>query len=190
MSISSIAHNIASSFTVGSPSAKQTSTLNQLRQQFQQLGQDLQSGNLAAAQSDFATLQQEASPLTASTSKSVHDPVTQAFNQLQTQVQSGDVAGPQPKPAPGAPIQQQGLQTPSTHHHGHHHPAPQGPGDPTASGFEGLDQLGQALQSNNLTAAQQAYNSVLQGLPLSLSGGLLATPDVLSQSAGGISLSA
>jgi hypothetical protein len=30
----------------------------QFRQEFQQLGQDLQSGNLTAAQSDFATLQQ------------------------------------------------------------------------------------------------------------------------------------
>jgi hypothetical protein len=52
-----------------------------------------------------------------------------------------------------------------------------------------LDQLGQALQSNNLSAAQQAYNSVLQGLPLSLSNSLLSTPDVLGQS-GSVSLSA
>jgi len=42
----------------------------------------------------------------------------------------------------------------------------------------------------NLTAAQQAYNSVLQGLPLSLSNGLLSIPDVMSQSAGGVSLNA
>jgi hypothetical protein len=34
---------------------------NQIKSDFQQLGQDLQSGNLAAAQSDFATLQQDLS---------------------------------------------------------------------------------------------------------------------------------
>ena len=41
--------------------------MQQFQQEFQQLGQDLQSGNLSAAQSDFATLQQYA-PQTNSTS--------------------------------------------------------------------------------------------------------------------------
>jgi uncharacterized protein YukE len=32
--------------------------MQQFQQEFQQLGQDLRSGNLSAAQADFATLQQ------------------------------------------------------------------------------------------------------------------------------------
>ena len=192
MSISSVAsHNpFVSGFSVGSPSAKQTSALNQLRQQFQQLGEDLQSGNLSAAQSDFATLQQEATPTTVSTSTPGNDPVTNALQQLQTQLQSGDLAGAQPKPAPSAPpIQQQGTPGPGVHGHGHHHHSPD-PADPAAPVTAGLGQLGQALQSNNLSSAQQAYNSLLQGLPLSLGNGLLSTPDVLSQTGSNISLSA
>ncbi|HEY6337065.1 MAG TPA: hypothetical protein VIW68_01090 [Candidatus Sulfotelmatobacter sp.] len=184
MSISSIAshNNIASGFSVGSPSARQTAALNQLRQQFQQLGQDLQSGSLSAAQSDFATLQQEASLTAASPTTLGKDPITQALNQLRTQLQSGDLAGPQPRPVANVPIAQPSP-APGTHHHGHHHPSTQGPADPAEPEAEGFDQLGQALQSNNLSAAQQAYNSVLQSLPLSLRNGVLSTPDVLSQSA-------
>jgi hypothetical protein len=192
MSISSIAsnHTIPSGFSVGPPNANQTATLSQLRQQFQQLGKDLQSGNLSAAQTDFATLQQ-ASAASIKYARG-NDPVTQALNQLQTDVQSGNLVGTPPHPAPGAPIAQQPLQAPGAHGHHHHHgPTEAGPADPAypVSG-QGIDQLGQALQSNNLSAAQQAYNSVMQGLPLSLSSGFLATPDVMSQSAGGVSLDA
>lgn len=192
MSISSIAHqaSIASSFSTGTPNANRTSTLNQLRQQFQQLGQDLQSGNLSAAQSDFASLQQEASPTRVSSTPS-NDPVTQALNQLQTQLQAGGLAGAPPKPVASVPIAQQGPEAPGTRSHGHgHHGHVPDPADPAPPVYDGLDELGQALQSSNLSAAQQAYNSVLQGLPLSLSNGLLSTPDVLAQSGSGVSLSA
>ncbi|HLW83584.1 MAG TPA: hypothetical protein VKR60_00135 [Candidatus Sulfotelmatobacter sp.] len=190
MSVSSIAsHNsVASGFSVSSASASQASKLNQLRQQFQQLGQHLQSGKLSAAQTDFATLQQ-ASSTSATVSTPGNDPVTQALRQLQTDLQAGNLPGAPAKPAPGAPIAQQGPEAGGAHGHHHHHPVAR-PEDPTAPGAgAGLDQLGQALQSNNLSAAQQAYNSVLQGLPLSLSGGV-ATPDVLAQTAGSVSLNA
>jgi hypothetical protein len=191
MSISSIAsnHTIPSSFSVGPPNAIQTATLSQLRQQFEQLGKDLQSGNLSAAQTDFATLQQAS----AASIKSArgNDPVTRALNQLQTDVQSGNLVGTPPHAAPGAPIAQQPPQAPGAHGHHHHHGPTEGPANPAYPvSRPGLDQLGQDLRSNNLSAAQQAYNTVLQGLPLSLTSGFLATPDVLSQSAGGVSLDA
>ena len=44
------------------------SRMQQFRQEFQQLGQDLQSGNLSAAQSDFATLTQSSPASSASSS--------------------------------------------------------------------------------------------------------------------------
>lgn len=195
MSISSIAnnHTIPSSFSLGSPNANQTAALGHLRQQFQQLGKDLQSGKLAAAQTDFSALQLASSASTNMSTKSApgHDPVTQALNQLVTDLRSGNLAGTPLKPAPGAPIAQPGPQTPGVHGRHHHHFPTAGPADPTwpVSG-QGLDPLGHDLQPNNLSAAQQAYNSVLQGLPLSLSSGMLATPDVLTQAAGGVSLDA
>ena len=112
MSISSIAnnHTIPSTFSVGAPNANQTAALGHLRQQFQQLGKDLQSGKLAAAQTDFSALQLASSASTKSAPG--HDPVTQALNQLVTDLRSGNLAGPPLKPAPGAPIAQPGPQTP------------------------------------------------------------------------------
>ena len=46
------------------------SVQSQMRQEFAQLGQDLQSGNLSAAQSDFATLTQLGPQSTSSSSSS------------------------------------------------------------------------------------------------------------------------
>jgi len=188
MSIASVtSSNPILGFSGSSPA--NTSKISQLRQQFQQLGEDLQSGNLTSAQGDFARLQQEAPPLGAPASTPGNDPVTQALNQLQTDLQTGDLGGPAPIPVGGAPIAVQPPQT-GRPHGPHHHHGPEGGEDPTSPGSgTSLDQLGQDLQSGNLSAAQQAYNSVLQDLPLSLSNGLLSMPDVMSQS-GGVSLSA
>jgi hypothetical protein len=179
MSISSIAsHNsVAPSFSVGPSTANQTATLNQLRQQFQQLGQDLQSGNLSAGQSDFTALQQITN---ATITASPNNPITQALNQLQNQLQSGTLHGTPAKPAPGTPIAQP-PQTPAAHGHHHHH-GTEGPADPT-SPASGFDQLGQPTQSNNLSAAQQAYNAIVQSLPQSLSDSVASTPNVFSLNA-------
>ncbi len=59
--------------------------------QFRQLGQDLTSGNLSAAQSDFATLQQAfTTPATSSSSSA--NPVAQAFQQLSSDLSSGNLS--------------------------------------------------------------------------------------------------
>src|ERR1035438_4742169 len=68
------------------------------RQQFQQLGQALQSGNLSAAQSDFASLQQGFSQSAAASnanSTSAANPLSQAFNQLASDLQSGNLSAAQ-----------------------------------------------------------------------------------------------
>src|SRR5271169_1262257 len=71
--------------------------VQKFRQEFQQLGQDLQSGNLSAAQSDFATLQQLApqNSSSASASSSSSSPLAQAFNQLSQDLQAGNISGAQ-----------------------------------------------------------------------------------------------
>jgi len=83
-----------------------------LQQEFQQLGKDLQSGNVPAAQQDYSAIQQ-------------------------------------------------GLQKGSASLHAHHHHRVHGGGE--GGQFSQLfDQLGQALQSGNLTSAQQACTTLQQ----------------------------
>lgn len=88
------------------------------RSQMQQLGQDLATGNLSAAQSDFATLQQAfaQSAATSPSSTSNSSPVTQAFQQLATDLKSGNLSAAQKDYT----TLQQDLQN-ARHLHGHHH---------------------------------------------------------------------
>jgi outer membrane protein assembly factor BamD (BamD/ComL family) len=69
-------------------------TMQQYQQEFQQLGQDLQSGNLSAAQADFATLQQLAPTTSASRAQS-SSPIAQEFNRLSQDLQAGNLSAAQ-----------------------------------------------------------------------------------------------
>ncbi len=156
MSVSGISSSSLASY--GSQSIQ--NRMQTARQEFQQLGQDLQSGNLTAAQSDFTTLQQFGPQSGSSTQSS--NPVAQDFNQLATDLKAGNTTAAQQD---YTKIQQDfqsqpGSQT-QTHHHHHHH---QGAGstDESNSIDQLLSQLGQALQSGNLSTAQQAYASLQQ----------------------------
>jgi outer membrane protein assembly factor BamD (BamD/ComL family) len=130
------------------------------QQEFQQLGQDLQSGDISAAQSDFTTLQNllpQVSPTTTAAAQSTN-PITQAFAQLGKDLQSGNLSAAQ---SDFATIQQdfksqasQGTQAPSAHHHHH------GGGSSEVSQL--FDQLGQELQSGDLSSAQQTYGALAQ----------------------------
>ena len=150
----------------------------QFRQEFQQLGQDLQSGNLSAAQSDFATLTGSQTSATSSSSTSStsstsssqsNSPIAQAFNQLSQDLQSGNLSAAQQD---YANIQQdfQSQATQGHHHHHHHHSSgdsgDSGNSSSSTSGTDSisqlLNQLGQDLQSGNLTTAQQTYSTLQQ----------------------------
>ena len=61
---------ISSSNLFNSTNQTIQSSMQQFQKEFQQLGQDLQSGNITAAQSDFVTLQQIGSQSTASATSS------------------------------------------------------------------------------------------------------------------------
>ena len=130
----------------------------QVQQDFQQLGQDLQSGNLTAAQSDFTSLQQLVPQLGSNSQTSSSDPRVQAFNQLEKDIQSGNVSGAQQD---YSNIQQM-FQNRSEHFHHHHHVSTDSSGNGEVSQL--FQQLGQALQSGNLTAAQTAYSTIQQDL--------------------------
>ena len=133
--------------------------MQQFQKEFQQLGQDLQSGNMSAAQSDFATLQQYA-PQTSSTSSSQsNSPIAQEFSQLAKDIQSGNTSAAQQDYS----TIQQDMQSHAAEGHHHHHSSGGGGGEGGQSAVSQLmTQLGQALQSGNLSSAQQAYSTLQQ----------------------------
>jgi outer membrane protein assembly factor BamD (BamD/ComL family) len=127
------------------------------KQQFQQLGQDLQSGNLSAAQSDFTTLQQSGPQISASSSNQNTSPIAEDFKQLSSDLQSGNISAAQQD---YAKIQQD-FQSEAAGKHAHHHHQGGGSGGGSAIS-QLLQELGQDLQSGNLTSAQQAYGTLQQ----------------------------
>jgi hypothetical protein len=131
----------------------------QFQQEFQQLGLDLQSGNLSAAQSDFTTLQQSGPQISSSSTNQNTSPLAQDFKQLSQDIQSGNISAAQQD---YAKIQQD-FQSQSAGKHAHHHH--QGGGSGSGSAISQLlQELGQDLQTGNLTAAQQAYGTLQQDI--------------------------
>jgi outer membrane protein assembly factor BamD (BamD/ComL family) len=167
--------------------------INQVQQDFKQLGQDLQSGNLSAAQSDFTTLQ-KIKPQSSSTSASQSSsPLAQAFQKLGQDLQSGNLSGAQQD---YSSIQQdfQNLATQMQGHHHHHH----GGGETSTSGSstsgtsagaigQMFSQLGQSLQSGNLSSAQSEFASLQQELQAFIQTGSQSSTQTGSP---GISISA
>jgi outer membrane protein assembly factor BamD (BamD/ComL family) len=162
-----------------------TNRTQQFRQEFQQLGQDLQSGDLAKAQADFSALQQLGSNSTSSTRSS--NPTAQDFTQLSKDLQAGDLSAAQQD---FAKLQQDfQSQAPQVHHHHrhHHHHQADGPQSSTTASTSAIsqlfDQLGQALQKGDLAAAQQAYSTMQQDFQQLGQSDWLRTAQLSSQSA-------
>ena len=145
---------------------------SQFQQEFQQLGQDLQSGKLSAAQSDFAALQQLGPNRGSTAQTQTASPIAQDLQKLGQDLKSGDTSAAQQDYA--KILQDFQSQISQTHHHHHH-----GGGSSEVSQL--LSQLGQSLQSGNLAAAQQEYSSLQ-------STGLFSASGV--QSPSGVSLTA
>ncbi len=128
----------------------------QFQQQFQQLGQDLQSGNLSAAQTDFTTVQQSGPQISSTSSNQNTSPIAQDFKQLSQDIQSGNISAAQQD---YAKIQQD-FQSQAPAKHGHHHHQGGGSGGSAISQL--MQELGQDLQTGSLSAAQQAYSTLQQ----------------------------
>jgi len=156
--------------------------MQQFQQEFQQLGEDLQSGNLSAAQTDFATLQQVGPQGLSNTSTQSNNPVAQAFNKLSQDLQSGNLSAAQQD---YSNIQQDFQnQAPPTHGHHHHH----GGGGETSQISQTFQQLGQALQSGSLSSAQQIYSTLQQ--EIQQLGGNGESAPAQGTAASGVSVSA
>ena len=160
----------------------------QRAKEFQQLGQDLQSGNLSAAQSDFAALEQSSSQSSSTSSAQSNNPLAQDFTQLGKDLQAGNTSAAQQD---FAKIQQD-FQSQSTQAHPHHHHHGGGGESESSEITQSLDQLGQALQSGNISTAQQAYSSLEQEFQqFSQSNGSLLANAATSLSTGdGVSVNA
>jgi len=171
MPVFGIANNILSQISAFASHGKS----QQVQQGFQVLGQDLQSGNLSQAQSDFASLQQliPGAPqnfAVPSVSAAQNNPLATAVSQLAKDLQSGNLSAAQSDlSAVQQDAQQVGQQQGAGHMHHHHHH--QG-GDANQSSANANDmsalfgELGQSLQAGNLSAAQQAYASLQQDFQL------------------------
>ena len=127
------------------------------QQEFQQLGQDLSSGNLSAAQADFQALQPQSGAASSSSGQSSTNPLTSALSQLATDLKSGNVTAAQQDYA----TVKQDLSSMGGHHTHHHHHHDGGAQDASQNPVQQLfAQLGQALQAGNVSAAQGAYSAL------------------------------
>jgi outer membrane protein assembly factor BamD (BamD/ComL family) len=155
------------------------STFQQIKTEFQQLGQDLQSGNLTQAQSDFATLSQNLSNASQNTAAAnaaatpaattSTNPVVQAFAQLGQDLQSGNLQGAQQD---FTNLQQDLSQSSSQQvegHHGHHHHHAESSQSSSSSSqsnpiVQAFSSLAQDLQAGNLSGAQSAFSALQNDL--------------------------
>ncbi|HWX37957.1 MAG TPA: hypothetical protein VNY09_01880 [Candidatus Sulfotelmatobacter sp.] len=155
------------------------SKFQQIKAEFQQLGQDLQSGNLTQAQKDYTTLSQNLPGLPQA--QNTANPLVQAFNQLGQDLQSGNVQAAQSDYATVQQDAQQNAAHASGHHH-HHHRAEgsqeSGSNPQTNSINTAFSQLAESLQAGSLSGAQSAFATLQSDLqqiggflPLFVAGG-------------------
>jgi outer membrane protein assembly factor BamD (BamD/ComL family) len=180
MSVSSVGGNtLLSQLYVSQGTQNNQNQFQQIQSDFNQLGQDLQAGNLTQAQQDFATLQQAlpgGQGQTQQTQQTTASPITQEFTALSQALQSGDLQGAQTAFATLQQDIQQEQGSGQVQHHHHHHggggsqgasSANSQQGNPIATAFSALSQ---ALQSGDLAGAQSAFATLQQDLPQQFSG--------------------
>jgi hypothetical protein len=174
MSVSAISsHSLIQSSNPNTPI-----NLQQFQKEFQQLGSDLQNGNLSTATQEFSSLQALVPGV--NSASQAQGPVVQTFNQLGRDIQSGSLpAAQQDYGKLRTDLQKIALN--HTHHRVH---------DPMEAS-QGNDQLGQTLQASNVSMAQSAYSSLLQGIQQYGPGSLESlTPDLPQLSSSSFSASA
>jgi hypothetical protein len=155
--------------------------IQDFQKEFQQLGQDLQAGNLSAAQSDFSSLQQLQGPPTLNSATPTTNPISASLAQLSKDLQTGNL----PAAQQDFTALQLGVQTQASGSLHHHHRVGGGGGSQKTSGL-GFDQLGDAFSAENLSAAQQAYSVLQTDVPFEASG-LIADPASVANSAFSVS---
>ncbi len=153
---------ISSSNLLGYDAQSVQTSMQQMQQAFQQLGQDLQSGNLSAAQSDFAALQQLMPQSGSTSSAQSSSPIAQAFKQLSQDLQAGNLSAAQQDYS----TIQKDFQNLGAQMYGRHIHRAGGGASQTSSQTNSMtqlfEQLGQALESGDLSTAQQVFSNLQQ----------------------------
>src|SRR5271156_61338 len=200
MSISGIANTALSSLLTATHSAQSgRGNFQQIQSEFQQLGQDLQAGNLTQAQQDYATLSQkfpnaQSATTAAPTAANSSNPIAQAFAALSRDLQNGNISGAQQDYATIQQDFQQQQQGAGQVHHHHHHGGG-GDGQQGSQVSSALNSLATALQAGNLSSAQTAFAALQQDLEQltagSVTGSTSGSSSSSSQSSGsGLSVTA
>jgi hypothetical protein len=151
---------------------------NSARSEIMQLGQDLQAGNLSAAQQDYVTLSQ--GPL--ANQQNSTNPLVQDLQAVGTALQAGNLNGAQQAFSTFQQTAAQNASARQAAHGGHHHHGG-GNGQENNALAQAFNSLEQALQSGNLTTAQSAFTTLQSDLQQA-GFGFAANP---TSSAGGTS---
>ena len=117
-----------------------------------QLGQDLQAGDLSAAQNDLAALQRLQPKAATTTSSQTSGTIAKDFTRLATDLKGGDTKAAQQDFSQ----LQQDVQTEVAGARHRRHT------NSDSQIIQMFTQLGTALQSGNLAAAQQTYATMMQ----------------------------
>jgi len=168
MSVTGIASSILS---VLSGLQNRHSSSKQVQNEFQQLGQDLQAGNLSQARQDFAALTQNltsANQASSTGSTTTSDPLTQAISQLGKDLQAGNLTvAQQDFTTIQQDLQQIGGQVGGHHRHPHHHTEGSEGSSSTQQNnsiAQEFSQLARSLQGGNLQGSQQAFATLQNDL--------------------------
>jgi outer membrane protein assembly factor BamD (BamD/ComL family) len=152
------------------------SKFQQIKTEFEQLGQDLQSGDLTQAKSDFAALSQnflgaaQSTATITNTAATGNNSVAQAFTQLGQDLQSGNLQAAQKDFTNlQQDLQQDASQQVGEHHHRHHHVENSQPSSSSSSQqanpiVQAFSTLAQDLQAGNLSGAQSAFATLQNDL--------------------------
>jgi hypothetical protein len=147
---------------VTAPASQPRSTA--LRNELQQLGSDLQSGNLSAAQQDYVTLS-KSGPLANTQST---NPLVQALQAVGTALQGGNLTTAQQAFTTfQQAVQQQGEQAQGAggqHHHHFHRGGGGSGGEVNSELSQAFSTLQQAVQAGNTSSAQTALSTLQQDL--------------------------
>jgi hypothetical protein len=131
----------------------------QIQNEFQLLGQDLQSGNITQAQSEFKLLTQNLPASVQSNST-----LSQAVGSLGSALQSGNLSAARQA---YSTLQQDIQGTGQGAHHHRHHGSNGSDSTASSSGntlMQLFGSLGNALTAGNLSAAQTAYSTIADGI--------------------------
>jgi hypothetical protein len=191
MSVAGIAGSLLSILS-GSQS-NQNSPFQQIQSEFQQLGQDLQTGNLSQAQQVFSTLSQTLTGGSQATAASSNSPLAQTFNQLGQDLQAGNLQAAQQDFTTLTQDAQQTVQQVGGHHHHFHPPSQQSSSTSQLSSSiaQEFSQLAQTLTGGNLQGAQQAFSTLPSDLQqLGGFGSDGSSSSVSGAAAGGLNVTA